>query len=68
MLPLPTNLTLPSLRLLTKNILPLRTIRRVQTRVCFSVFADVDAGAALVVAGLPVGDVANAHRELFELR
>jgi hypothetical protein len=29
--------------------------------VCFGVRADIDAGAALVVAGCVVGDVAVAH-------
>jgi hypothetical protein len=33
--------------------------------VCFGVRADVDAGAALVVAGVVVGDVAVAHCEPF---
>jgi hypothetical protein len=61
LLPLPANLTLALLSSLTENILSLRTIRRGQTRVCFGVRADIDAGAALVVAGLPVGDVADAH-------
>jgi len=61
LLPLPTNLAFALLRSLTENILSLWTIRRVQTRVCFGVRAEIDAGAALVVAGLPVGDVADAH-------
>jgi hypothetical protein len=59
--PLLANLTLPSLRLLAEDVAPLWTIRRVETGVCFGVLADVDAGAALVVAGLPVRDVADTH-------
>jgi hypothetical protein len=58
---LPANPTFSRLRLLAKNILPLWTITRIETRACFRVLADFDAGAALVVAGLPVGDVAGTH-------
>ena len=64
----PANPTLSSLRFLTENILPPRTIGRVETRVGFGVRADFDAGAALVAAGLPVGDVADAHRCFFVFR
>lgn len=60
-LPLLANLTPCFLCLLTKNILPLQTIRRFQTQACFTVLADVDGGTALVATGLPVGDVAKAH-------
>lgn len=63
---MPTNPTLSSPRFLAENVLSLRTIKRVQAWVCFRVRADVDAGAALMVAGLPVGDVADAHCDFFE--
>lgn len=64
----PANPTLSSLRFITENILPLWTIGRVETRVRFGERADLDAGAALVAAGLPVGDVADAHRCLLFFR
>lgn len=63
---MPTNPTLSSLRFLAENVFSLRTIRRIQAWVCFRVRADVDAGAALMEAGLPVGDVADAHCDFLE--
>ena len=59
--PLPTNFTLSSLRFLTVNVLSLRAIRRIEAWVCFGVRADVDARAPLMMAGSPVGNVADAH-------
>lgn len=58
---LPADLACPLVHFLAENILALRAIRRIETRVRFGVRADIHAGAALVVAGLPVGDVADAH-------
>ena len=58
---LPTHPTLSSLRFLAENVFSLRTTRRVKARVRVGVRANVDAGAALMMAGSPVGDVADAH-------